>query len=93
METLSIENYKHLIRQFVKQQISADEFEKEYIELFRKFRDSGTRLEYDVEDVVSTLFTDVDCYCGDTDLRDKDDIDEQELLTRAEFALKQLEKH
>ncbi|MBC6427309.1 MAG: hypothetical protein GDA51_12790 [Ekhidna sp.] len=90
MKTLNINTYRKLIFQFVNKEISADQFEKDYISLFREFRDTGKVLEDVVSDIISELFTDVDAYCSDPELRDDDDIDEIELINRAKSSLKKL---
>ena len=90
MKTLNINTYRKLIFQFVNKEISADQFEKDYISLFREFRDTGKVLEDVVLDIISELFTDVDAYCSDPELRDDDDIDEIELISRAKLSLKKL---
>ena len=90
MKTLNISTYRRLIFQFVNNEISANEFETSFISLFREFRNKGIVLENTVSDIISELFTDVDSYCGDPELRDDDDIDEIELISRAKSSLKEL---
>ena len=98
MDNLSINTYRRLIFQFVNEEISADQFEKDYMSLWRECRDKNWRefkdkvviSEDGAADIVDQLFTALDCYCGNPDLRDEDDIDEAELLEIAKSSLKKL---
>ena len=41
-------------------------------------------------ELLDALFLDVEAFCNDPDLRDEDNMDEQELLTKANEALTEL---
>lgn len=98
MDNLSINTYRRLISQFVNGEISADQFEKDYMSIWREFRDKSWREFEDkgiisedaATDIVDELFTALDCYCGNPDLREECDIDEKELLEIAKSSLKKL---
>ena len=90
MYNITKKGFEKLISDYVQGNISVDIFEKEYINLFRKLRDSDASLQDEVEEIISILFTDIDCFCGDPELREEEDIDEQELLKRATSAFERL---
>jgi len=79
-----LKKYISVITDFSKGEISVDEFERMYLKMVKEetfiFNDK-------IFKVIGTLFSDVDAYCGDADLRDEDDIDEAQLKERAEIAL------
>lgn len=83
----TISDYQSLIDEFVKGQVTADEFERQYLTLFKQH--TGDLSDSDFE-VLNNLFTDVDAYCPDPDLRDEDDISEEQLLSSAKSALLEL---
>lgn len=51
------------------------EFEQEFLRLWRLYRDSGVS----TSDEVDQVFTDVDSFCGDPDLWEEGDLDENRL--------------
>ncbi len=84
MSTIGLlEHYISLITQFVSGEITASQFEASYLEMTRE-------LPEDAYDVLNDLFSNVDAYCGDPELRDDDDLDDEELLNSAKQALKKL---
>ncbi|MDI9932336.1 MULTISPECIES: colicin immunity domain-containing protein [Nocardiaceae] len=73
--------YRELIEKFVKQEISADEFETEYLHTFTKdnFQVQGNEFV-----LLEKLFFDVDSYVSDPVLRDSpDDLSGEQLRGRA----------
>ncbi|MFV8871281.1 colicin immunity domain-containing protein [Serratia fonticola] len=71
--------------------LSADEYESQYLEVWRKERDDGT-LSKDSDDVgycAAELFSLADCYTSSPD-RDESDLDENQLKIEVE---KTLEKY
>lgn len=54
------------------------------------FKDEERELPEDIYNVLNGLFCDVDAYCGDSELRDNDDLSDEELLNIAKDALKNL---
>jgi len=82
-----IENYVTNIKQFVDGEITACQFEVSYLKAFKK---QEKELPENVFEILNELFTDTDAFCSDPELREEDDIDDQELLRRAELALKRL---
>ena len=79
--------YKQLIFDFVSGKMPVEEFESSYLKMVKEeqviFDDS-------IYKIIGTLFSDVDSYCGDPELKDDDDIDEIELISRAKSSLKEL---
>lgn len=71
-----------LINSFVSGNMNASEFEKKYLTLWREHRDSDEShpLHHDAQRYFDSVFSAVDSYCADPDLRDEEDLDEQELL-------------
>lgn len=83
----TIEQYILLITQFVIGEITASQFESRYLKMFKNEEDQFPEHVYDA---LNKLFSDVDCYCGDPDLRDDEDLDDEELLGCAKQALESL---
>ncbi len=84
----SIIDYKVLIRSFVSSEISAIRFEAEYLKLFK--RDDS--LDEEAYKILSPLFWAVEDFCSFPELREEDDIDEQQLFEQAVTALEKLEQ-
>jgi len=82
-----LEHYISLITQFVTGKITASQFEASYLEMFKN---ETRELPEDAYDVLNDLFSNVDTYCGDPELRDDDDLEDAELLNNAKQALKKL---
>jgi len=82
-----LERYILLITQFVAGDITASQFEVSYLKIFK---DEANEVPEDIYDVLNGLFSDVDAYCGDPELRDDDDLGDEELLSSAKEALKKL---
>lgn len=85
-----MEKYIALLKDFVDRKISADEFEQQFLGLFKSdgvF--SGTEFQ-----ILDKLFSDVDAYCSDPDLIEdpRFDISENELRASAQETLDKLVK-
>ena len=87
MSTDSIHRYVTLIEAFVLGTISAVEFERKYLDMFKDETESFLSQEFCVLD---TLFGDVDAFCADAHLRDENDLDEVQLKQRSQQALRKL---
>jgi len=83
-----MQKYIDLIRSFVKGDIVASDFERCYLKVFKT--ETGD-LSEDKFEVLDSLFASVDSFCAEEELRDEDDIDENELLRDANNALRYLE--
>ncbi|MGA9380692.1 MAG: colicin immunity domain-containing protein [Phormidium sp.] len=82
--------YTKLLKDFVSNKISSDEFEFRFLELFKSESFFDSEREFQILD---KLFGDVDAYCCDPDLFDPEfDIDEAELRSSAQEALNALEE-
>lgn len=79
---------------FADGRISAVEFEAQYSELWKAHRDSDTLYELNKAfiGIFDSMFTTLDCFCSEPDLRDDDDLDEQQLLSFVRDALGKLDK-
>ncbi len=77
--------YKQLIFDFVSGKIPVEEFEPSYLKMAKE---EQVIFNNSIYQIIGTLFSDVDAYCGDPELRDDDDIDEVELISRAKSSLK-----
>lgn len=75
--------YVALIDQFLRRELTADEFEREYPRQFKLEQPGMSVAEYSV---LERLFTAVDAYCPDPTLRSGDDSDESQLRRAAEVA-------
>jgi hypothetical protein len=62
-----LENYRELIRRFVIGEISADEFEKEYL---ARFKDDPNQTIGEEFDILDELLAEVDDYVSDPALRE-----------------------
>ncbi len=82
-----IENYILLMRQFVDNEITASQFEKLYLEIFRE--DSNEWEEQQCY-ILNSLFLDVDAYCASPELRDDGDLDDAGLYESVKRALHKL---
>ncbi len=83
----TIEQYISLITQFVIGEIPASQFETRYLEMFKS---ETVQFSAHAYDVLSELFSDVDSYCGDPELRDEEDLSDEDLLDYAKEALESL---
>ena len=82
--------YIRLLKHFVNNKISSNEFEFRFLEIFKKEKRFDSEREFQILD---KLFGDVDAYCGDSDLFDSEcDIDEAELRLSVQQALNALEE-
>ena len=72
--------YHGLISSFVDGKKAAGEFEAEFL---REFKQETVRFGALIFDALDELFADVDAYCADPDLRDDDDLDEEQLRRSA----------
>ncbi|WP_199317602.1 colicin immunity domain-containing protein [Richelia sinica] len=88
---MSINVYINLIKDFVSRTISANEFEKKFIQMFKVENNFSSKKQFNILD---KLFADVDAYCSDSDLIEDPefDITEEELRLSAKEALNQLEE-
>jgi hypothetical protein len=75
------------IEDFVSGKLGAQDSETLYLTLVKK---TPGRLDPAVSAAVNQLFTDVDAFVSDDQLRDEDDLDEQQLLACAHTALRTL---
>ncbi|MGW5789158.1 colicin immunity domain-containing protein [Saccharopolyspora sp. NPDC003752] len=83
-----VADYVGLIRAFTSGKISAPRFEEQYMAMFK----AATRhFPEPVYEILNDLFLDCDEYVADPDLRDEDDLDDQQLHERATEALTKLE--
>jgi len=82
-----IYKYFSLIEDFVSMKITAPEFEERYIAVLRG--DSGFYSE-DVAPIVYGLYSDVDEYCADPELRESGDLDNKQLWEKALAAYNEL---
>lgn len=77
----------NLISSFVKGEITTTDFESKYLALFKNDPALGPD---EVFLVLNKLFTDVDAFCDNPDLRDEDDLNEEQLRQCSVDALEKL---
>jgi len=87
-----LNQFLNLIGQFIEGKLSPIDFETEYLSLWRKARDDGSLSELNevTEDALDKLFTAVDVYCPNEELRDEFDINEAQLLNVAKITFNKL---
>ncbi|UPK80214.1 colicin immunity domain-containing protein [Proteus vulgaris] len=71
-----------LIDNLISGNISATKFEDNYIVMWRIYRDFNAQNEIDnnTKTYINRVFTTVDLYCSDPEIRDEYDFDEDNLL-------------
>ncbi|MGL5058996.1 MAG: colicin immunity domain-containing protein [Microcoleus sp.] len=86
-----MDKYIKLLEDFAANRISADEFEGQFLKLFKSDRHLHPGREFKILD---KLFADVDAYCSDPDLIEdpRFDIDGMQLQISAKEALNMLVK-
>jgi hypothetical protein len=87
MPQRTLSEYVQLIDSFVHGEISALEFERVYLQMFKEDPTIRPETEYEILD---RLFSDVDSFCADSGLRSIDDLDEEQLHSEARTALGRL---
>lgn len=87
MVSRALAPYIALIESFLDGRSSPLTFEREYLE---KFKGDGTDWPEAEYEVLNELFSDVDAFCADLELRDPGDLDEEQLKQRARKALERL---
>ena len=80
---IDVSGYLALIHRFISGEISALDFEQNYLRLFKA---DVRPLQGEVYEVLNKLFSDVDVFCADSSLRRHDDLDEEGLLECAKIA-------
>lgn len=83
----TLSDYVQLIDSFVHGGISALEFERVYLQMYKEDPTIRPESEYEILD---RLFSDVDAFCADSGLRSIDDLDEEQLRAEARTALGRL---
>jgi len=81
------EKYILLITQFVTGELTASQFELSFLEMFKNESEALPERSYAT---LNALFLDADAYCSNPNLRDEEDLDDQELLDSAKQALAKL---
>lgn len=87
MSSDNLTPYIKLIQSFLDGQISALTFERVYLEMFKNDWTAWAEEEYEV---LNDLFIDIDAFCADPELRDPEDLDEEQLRQRAKTAIEKL---
>ena len=87
MKSIHLYNYLILLTDFVSHSMSASEFEKRFLEIHRT---DPSNYSENAHRIISILFSDVDTYCSDSNIRDEDDLDDQGLWEKARIALTEL---
>jgi len=82
-----VDDYVALMTAFLTHQISAHDFERRYLDLFQG--DEIDRPEPTFR-VLNDLFIDIDAFCPDPELRNADDLDEDQLRASVRAALQAL---
>ena len=70
----------HLISSFIAGQESPSSFELKYMRLWRECGEAGqlSALNANSRAAFDRIFTAADCYCGDSELRDAQDLDDEQ---------------
>ena len=83
----AIKRYRTLLEEFVRGQVSADEFQTRYFEIY--LNDNDLQCSDDIFDVVDGFFAEVDAYVDNPKIRDvaAGDLGPHELKARAKALL------
>ena len=85
---MDINVYINLLKDFLCNKITADDFERRFLGMFKSETNCYSKLEFQILD---KLFGDVDAYCSDPELLDPEyDITEEDLKFSAKEALDNL---
>jgi len=82
-----LEGYIKLIDSFLNNQITALDFERMYLDRFKNDTSNFSNDEYAA---LNDLFSDVDAFCADPELRDSEDLDEMQLRQQCNLAVERL---
>jgi len=85
-----LEQYISLLDAFLRESISAVEFERLFLITFKS---DTTMWPPALFKILDTLFGDIDAFCADEGLREEGDLSEQELRVQCAQALKALKGH
>ena len=86
---MDISMYMELVKSYIDGEIPTSQFERTYLELFKE----ETRIPpADIYEILNKLFTDVDAFCADPNLKNASSLDERQLLECARRAYVQLEE-
>ena len=80
----TLSEYIELIKLFANRALSGSEFEQRYLRMFKEDPTIRPEVEYEV---LNRLFSDVDVFSAEPELRSKDGLDEEQLRSAAESAL------
>jgi len=83
-----ISAYKDLIVLFTDKRISASEFETEFLKLFKNDKSQDENFY----EIIKPLFYAIEDFCSDPEIRDDDDLDENQLLEAANVTLEELDR-
>ena len=87
MSVDEVADYRKLINQFLSHEIDVSQFERSFLE---QFKNEQRQFPENVFTSLDTLFGDVDMFCEDDDLRDDDELNEEQLRQSCERALPEL---
>ncbi|MHC5225733.1 colicin immunity domain-containing protein [Ignatzschineria sp. LJL83] len=82
--SLCVETLIELIDSYLKEQITASDFEIKYSKKWRECRDfidEGMKVTLQTQMYIDMVFSTLDCYCSDPLLRDIKDLNDEELYT------------
>lgn len=83
------EDYWQLINTYLNREIDVAEFEKSFLE---RFKNEQRQFSDEVFTTLDRLFSDLDMFCAEDELRDEDELDEGQLRKACERALMSLDE-
>lgn len=89
MPSHALTEYVHLLEKCSTGQISAIEFEREFLTLFKGHTTIRPEAEFLILD---KLFASVDAFCSDLEIRDEDDLNEEDLRQECREAVKAIKE-
>ena len=80
---IPLNRYGRLMESMLSGRLSATDFERRYLDLFKA---DGADRSPRVFGILDALFAEVDAFCPDPDVREPDDLDEEQLRQRVAAA-------
>lgn len=79
--------YIELMYRFCERKITASEFEEKFLTLYKNDPTNWSSVEFQA---LEEVFGAVDAFCADDELRDEDDLDEEQLLSQVAISCKKI---
>lgn len=89
INNFALKKYMELISQFISNDITLLQFNTRYLELFKQ---ETVIFGGEIYETLNNLFLDIDQYCGDPNLWEEGDLNDEQLLESAKKSLIKLQQ-